>query len=69
MCKVKKSYLIDMDGVLVHGSRPIPGAKGFIQSLLELQQFGAETRTQRRDKPQIVSGQPATFVNSHSNLR
>lgn len=35
MCKVKKSYLIDMDGVLVHGSRPIPGAKGFIQSLLE----------------------------------
>jgi ribonucleotide monophosphatase NagD (HAD superfamily) len=25
--KRKKSYLIDMDGVLVHGERAIPGAK------------------------------------------
>lgn len=29
----KKSYLIDMDGVLVHGERPIPGANEFIQRL------------------------------------
>ena len=35
MSKVKKSFLIDMDGVLVHGSRPIPGARDFIQTLLE----------------------------------
>ncbi len=35
MSKVKKSFLIDMDGVLVHGSRPIPGAKDFIQALLD----------------------------------
>jgi len=35
MSNAKKSFLIDMDGVLVHGSRPIPGAKDFIQSLLE----------------------------------
>lgn len=35
MSKVKKSFLIDMDGVLVHRSRPIPGARDFIQTLLE----------------------------------
>ena len=35
MSKVKKSFLIDMDGVLVHGSRPIPGARDFIRALLE----------------------------------
>ena len=35
MTKVKKSFLIDMDGVLVNGSTPIPGAKNFIQALLE----------------------------------
>jgi len=35
MSNVKKSFLIDMDGVLVHGSKPIPGAKNFIQALLE----------------------------------
>jgi NagD protein len=29
----KKSYLIDMDGVLVHGERAIPGAKEFIGRL------------------------------------
>lgn len=32
---VKKTYLIDMDGVLVHGERPIPGAGDFIQRLRE----------------------------------
>jgi NagD protein len=31
----KKNYLIDMDGVLVHGSRLIPGADGFIAKLRE----------------------------------
>ena len=31
----KKSYLIDMDGVLVHGSMPLPGAAEFIQTLIE----------------------------------
>ena len=30
---LKKTYLIDMDGVLVHGERPIPGAKEFIERL------------------------------------
>jgi NagD protein len=30
-----KSYLIDMDGVLVHGSQPVPGANEFIQRLRE----------------------------------
>jgi NagD protein len=29
----KKTYLIDMDGVLVHGERAIPGAKEFIERL------------------------------------
>ena len=29
----KKNYLIDMDGVLVHGKRVIPGADTFIESL------------------------------------
>jgi len=32
-----KNYLIDMDGVLVSGSRPIPGADGFIHRLQEAQ--------------------------------
>ncbi|MEL6271277.1 MAG: HAD-IIA family hydrolase [Chloroflexota bacterium] len=30
-----KNYMIDMDGVLVHGSRPIPGAGDFIQRLID----------------------------------
>jgi NagD protein len=30
-----KNYLIDMDGVLVAGTRPIPGADGFLQRLKE----------------------------------
>lgn len=32
---VPKSYLIDMDGVLVHGSQPLPGANAFIRRLRE----------------------------------
>jgi NagD protein len=31
----KKTYFIDMDGVLVHGANAIPGAAGFIQRLIE----------------------------------
>jgi NagD protein len=31
----KKSYLIDMDGVLVHGKNAIPGAPEFIQRLID----------------------------------
>ena len=31
----KKNYLIDMDGVLVHGKKMIPGADTFIESLKE----------------------------------
>jgi NagD protein len=31
----KKSYLIDMDGVLVHGQKAIPGAADFIQRLID----------------------------------
>lgn len=29
----QKTYVIDMDGVLVHGERPVPGANDFIQRL------------------------------------
>jgi NagD protein len=32
---VKKAYLIDMDGVLVHGERALPGAPEFIRRLHE----------------------------------
>lgn len=32
--KRKKTYLIDMDGVLVHGKKAIPGAVEFIQRLI-----------------------------------
>ncbi|NMD27685.1 MAG: HAD family hydrolase [Chloroflexi bacterium] len=35
MSKEKKNYLIDMDGVLVHGKNMIPGADGFINRLIE----------------------------------
>lgn len=35
MPKKKKSFLIDMDGVLVHGTNPIPGATDFINRLKE----------------------------------
>jgi NagD protein len=30
-----KNYLIDMDGVIVSGSKPIPGASEFIKRLSE----------------------------------
>jgi NagD protein len=35
MEKTKKAYLIDMDGVLVHGKKLIPGADRFIQKLID----------------------------------
>ena len=35
MAKTKKSFLIDMDGVLVHGSVIVPGADAFINRLIE----------------------------------
>jgi len=35
MAKIKKSFLIDMDGVLVHGSAMVPGADQFINRLVE----------------------------------
>ncbi len=35
MTKRKKTYLIDMDGVLVHGKHAIPGAVEFIQRLID----------------------------------
>ena len=31
----KQNYLIDMDGVLVHGKKLIPGADKFIHTLKE----------------------------------
>ncbi|NLE84718.1 MAG: HAD family hydrolase [Chloroflexi bacterium] len=31
----KKNFLVDMDGVLVHGSKMVPGADRFIQSLID----------------------------------
>lgn len=34
---MKKTYLIDMDGVLVHGERAIPGAPEFIRQLHSLE--------------------------------
>jgi 5'-nucleotidase len=33
----RKAFLLDMDGVLVHGRRPIPGAPEFISRLLDTQ--------------------------------
>jgi NagD protein len=35
MAKKRKTYLIDMDGVLVHGKNAIPGAVEFIQRLID----------------------------------
>ncbi|MGI6258962.1 MAG: HAD-IIA family hydrolase [Anaerolineaceae bacterium] len=32
---MKKNFLIDMDGVLVHGTRAVPGADKFLQTLKE----------------------------------
>ena len=34
---MKKNFLIDMDGVLVHGNRLVPGADVFIERLVEIE--------------------------------
>ena len=40
MANPKKAFIIDMDGVLVHGSKIIPGADAFIRQLrLERRKF------------------------------
>jgi hypothetical protein len=41
----------------------------FIQSLLELQQFGAETLTQRRNKSQVIPSESVPLLSNHSPLR
>jgi glycosyltransferase involved in cell wall biosynthesis len=60
------------DGLQIDRLNENQGAEStlsFIQSLLELQQFGAETLTQRRTKSQIISDQSASFISSGSHLR
>jgi glycosyltransferase involved in cell wall biosynthesis len=60
------------DGLQIDRLNENQGAEStlsFLQSLLELRQFGAETLTQRQNKSQMGSAQPAPFVSSHSNLR
>ncbi len=60
------------DGLQIDRLNENQGAEStlaFIQSLLELREFGAETLIQRRSKGQAASRQAATLVNSHSNLR
>ena len=60
------------DGLQIDRLNENQGAEltlAFIQSLLELREFGAETLIQRRNKSQVTSSQSVTFVNSHSNLR
>jgi glycosyltransferase involved in cell wall biosynthesis len=40
----------------------------YIQSLLEMRQFGAETLTQRRNKGQVVPAKSGSLFQSHSNF-
>jgi len=57
------------DGLQIDRLNDNQGAEStlsFLQSLLELRQFGAET--QRQNKNQVISGQTAPLVSSHSNL-
>jgi glycosyltransferase involved in cell wall biosynthesis len=59
------------DGLQIDRLNENQGAEStlsFIQSLLELRQFGAETVTQRRDKSQVVTSQHAPISSIHSNL-
>ena len=58
------------DGLQIDRLNDNQGAEStlsFLQSLLELRQFGAET--QRRNKNQVISGQAAPLISSQSNLR
>ncbi len=60
------------DGLHVDRLNENQGAEStlsFLQTLLELRQFGAETLTQRHSKSRVVSDQAASFLPSHSNLR
>ena len=44
----KKNFLIDMDGVLVHGAKMIPGADKFIESLIQdKRKFGILTNNSK----------------------
>lgn len=59
------------DGLQIDRLNENQGAEltlAFIQSLLELREFGAETLIQRRSKSQVASSKSVTLVNSHSNL-
>ena len=59
------------DGLQIDRLNENQGAEStlaFIQSLLELREFGAETLIQRRSKSQVASSKSVTLVNSHSNL-
>ena len=38
----RKGFLIDMDGVIYHGNRLLPGVKEFVQWLNELQPVYAQ---------------------------
>ena len=60
------------DGLQIDRLNENQGAEStlsFIQSLLELHEFGAETRTQHPDKPRVISSQSVPFISSDSNLR
>jgi glycosyltransferase involved in cell wall biosynthesis len=60
------------DGLQIDRLNENQGAEStlsFIQSLLEIRQFGAETLTQRRNEGHIVPNQTAPFAPSNSNLR
>jgi glycosyltransferase involved in cell wall biosynthesis len=60
------------DGLQIDRLNENQGAEStlsFIQSLLELRQFGAETLTQRQSKSQLVSGQSAPLLSGQAHLR
>ena len=60
------------DGLQIDRLNENQGAEStlaFIQSLLELREFGAETHIQRRHKDEVASRQPASLVSSNTQLR
>jgi glycosyltransferase involved in cell wall biosynthesis len=60
------------DGLRIDRFNENQGAEStlaYIQSLLELRQFGAETLTRRRNKDQIVRVESNSLLPSHSHLR
>jgi hypothetical protein len=40
----------------------------YLQALLELQQFGAEKLSQRGNKDEVISSQPASYLSTHSHV-